>query len=200
MLDAPPHVSYGAAMAVKAGRYRFGSDRDRLVIRTSRDGMAAQAGHDLTIEAARWSGELTIGDDLAPAALEVKVDMGALVVREGTGGIKPLTDRDRRDIGAQMRKLLATDRNPEAVFAATAFEPDAAGGGVISGTFTLVGVARPLGLTVSQTGPDRYRATGTVLHSGYGIKPYSAFLGALKVRDAVEVEADVDLSAAEPAG
>jgi polyisoprenoid-binding protein YceI len=159
--------------------------------------MAAQAGHDLTIEATRWSGELTVGADLAPTALEVRVDMGALIVREGTGGLKPLTDRDRREIGATARKLLATDRNPKAVFIATKFEPDADGGGIISGTFTLHGVERPIQLTVSKAGPDRYRATGSVVQSAYGIKPYSAFLGALKVRDAVDIEADIDLS--EPA-
>jgi polyisoprenoid-binding protein YceI len=93
-----------------------------------------------------------------------------------------------------VRKLLATDRNPEAVFAATAFEPDGNGGGTASGTFTLTGVARPLRLSVSPAGQDRYRVTGSVLQSDYGIKPYSGFLGALKVRDAVGIEADIDLS------
>jgi polyisoprenoid-binding protein YceI len=160
--------------------------------------MAAQAGHDLTIEATRWSGELTVGDDLAPTALEARIDMGALIVREGTGGIKPLTDRDRREIGATARKTLAADRNPESVFTATGFEPDA-GGGTISGTLTLAGATRPVTLKVSQTGQDRYRVTGSVVQSDYGIKPYSGFLGALKVRDAVSVEADIDLSEPEEA-
>jgi glycine cleavage system protein P-like pyridoxal-binding family len=41
--------------------------------------------------------------------------------------------------------------------------------------------------------PDRYRATTAVAQSAHGIKPYSAFLGALKVRDDVEVEIEVDL-------
>ena len=181
-------------MAVQAGRYRFGSDHDRLVLQTARDGLVAQAGHDLTIEAARWSGELTVGDDLAPVALEVRVDMGALIVREGTGGLKPLTDRDRRDIGATARKTLGTDRNPESVFTATGFEPGAGGGGTVSGTLALGGVTRPIKLKVSQNGEDRYQATGSVLQSDYGIKPYSGFLGALKVRDAVSIEADIDLS------
>jgi polyisoprenoid-binding protein YceI len=170
------------------------------MLRTSRDGMAAQAGHDLAIEAARWSGELTVGDDLVPSGLEVHVDLGALTVREGTGGLKPLTDRDRRDIGGTARKLLKTDRFPEAVFTATGFEPAAGnpaagdGDGVISGSLTLAGVARPLRLTVSRTGPQTYRVAGKVVQSHYGIKPYTAFLGALKVRDAVEIEADINLS------
>ncbi|HYV77817.1 MAG TPA: hypothetical protein VE979_06785, partial [Streptosporangiaceae bacterium] len=67
--------------------------------------MAATAGHDLTIEASRWSGVLTVGEDLAPSALDVTIDLNALVVREGTGGIKPLSDRDRREIGGTARKL-----------------------------------------------------------------------------------------------
>ena len=160
--------------------------------------MAAQAGHDLTIEATRWSGELAVGDDQVPASVEVRVDLDALIVRTGTGGLKPLTDRDRREIGATARKLLASDRNREAVFTATKFEPDAADGGHVSGTFTLRGVDRPLQLTVSQAGQDRYHVTGSVLQSAYGIKPYTAFFGALKVRDRVDIEADIDLSG--PAG
>jgi polyisoprenoid-binding protein YceI len=157
--------------------------------------MAAQAGHDLTIEASRWSGELTIGDDLAPAALDVRVDLSALTVREGTGGLKPLTDRDRREIGGTARKLLKADRYPEATFNAAGFAAAPADDAWrISGTLTLAGVTRPLSLDVHRTGQDRYQARGTVRQSDYGIKPYTAFLGALKVRDVVGVEADIDLS------
>jgi polyisoprenoid-binding protein YceI len=185
-------------MAVKAGRHQLGTDRARIVLHTFRDGLAAQAGHDLTIEVGRWSGELTLNDDLSPAALDVQVDMGSLIVREGSGGLKPLSDRDRREIAVTARKTLAADRHPEANFTATEFQPDADGGGLIKGTLTLAGQARPLSLRVSQTGPDRYHATGQVVQSQHGIKPYSGFLGALRVRDAVDVEADVDL--AEPAG
>jgi polyisoprenoid-binding protein YceI len=181
-------------MAVQAGRHSLGTERSRIVLRTARDGLAAQAGHDLTIEAARWSGELTVGEDLVPTALEARIDMGALIVREGTGGVKPLTDRDKREIAVTARKVLAADRNPEAVYTATGFQPDGNGGGTVSGTFTLAGVERPLSLKVGQTGPDRYRATGSVRQSDYGIKPYSGFLGALKVRDAVGIEAEIDLS------
>ena len=34
-------------MAVLAGRHQFGPDRGRIILRTFRDGLAAQAGHDL---------------------------------------------------------------------------------------------------------------------------------------------------------
>jgi hypothetical protein len=43
------------------------------------------------------------------------------------------------------------------------------------------------------------RATGTVRQTDFGVKPYSGFLGALRVRDAVDVEAEVSLPAASRA-
>ena len=114
-------------MAVLAGRHQLGPDRGRIILRTFRDGLAAQAGHDLTIEATRWSGVLGVNEDLTPAALDVRIDRGALVVRDGTGGVKPLSDRDRREIAVTARKVLAADRHPEAVFAAAGFTPTAGG-------------------------------------------------------------------------
>ena len=183
-------------MAVSAGRHKLGPDRGQIILHTFRDGLAATAGHDLTIEVTRWSGELDINDDLSPAALDVRIDMGALTVRNGTGGIKPLTDRDRREIAVTARKVLAADRYPEAVFTTSTF-PVMGSGGEISGTFTLRGTAKPLRMRVTETGPDRYHAEATVVQSDYGIKPYTAFLGALRVRDAVDVAIDLDLS--EPA-
>ena len=93
-------------MVVGAGQHRLGPDRGRILLRTFRDGLAAQAGHDLTIEATRWSADLRVNDDLSPASLEVRIDLGALAVREGTGGVKPLTDGDRRDIKKTMSGIL----------------------------------------------------------------------------------------------
>ena len=185
-------------MVVHAGRHELGTERGRIVLHTFRDGLAAQAGHDLTIEVGRWSGVLSLNDDLSPASLDARIDLNSLIVREGTGGLKPLTDRDRREIAVTARKTLGVDRHPEATFTATDFKPGADGGGVITGTFTVAGTARPLRLQVSTTGPDRYHATGSVVQSQHGIKPYSGFFGALKVRDAVDVDIDVDLS--EPSG
>jgi len=181
-------------MTMNAGRHQLGPDRDQIVLHTARDGMAASAGHDLTIEVGQWSGELTLNDDLTPASLDVQVDIGSLVVREGTGGLKPLTDKDRREILATSRKVLGTDHHPQASFAAAEFQPESGGGGMITGTLTLAGRQRPLRLQVRKTGPGRYHASGQVVQSEHGITPYRGFLGALKVRDAVGVDVDVDLS------
>lgn len=182
-------------MAIRAGHHKFGPDQGRISLRTSRDGLAASAGHDLTIDAGRWSGELVVGAKMVAASLEVTVDLGALVVRAGTGGIKPLSDRDKREISVTARKVLGVDRHPEATFTASGFEagPDGSGG-VVRGSLTLAGQSRPLRLEVTEAGPGRYRATTTVRQTDFGIKPYSGFLGSLKVADAVQVEINLDLS------
>jgi polyisoprenoid-binding protein YceI len=206
-------------MAIHAGRHQFGMDKGRIALRTFRDGLAAQAGHDLTIEVARWSAELVVSEALAPESLNVSADLGSLVVKEGTGGLKPLTDRDKREIAVTARKVLQTERFPEAKFTATVFQPvpdssDVTAGahatstsatntgatdspGTMRGTITLAGQSGPLELRVQTAGGGRYTASGTIRQTDFGIKPYSGFFGALKVRDTVDIEVEVDLSAAE---
>jgi polyisoprenoid-binding protein YceI len=182
-------------MAANGGRHQIGPESGRLTLRTYRSGLAAQAGHDLTIDVTRWSGELDDPAGGAPGALDATIDLTSLDIREGRGGIKPLSDRDRRDITGQARKQLDTGHYPEASYAATGFTRGDAGGGAIDGTLTLHGQSQPLRLEVSKTGDGQYRATATVVQSQFGIKPYSGMFGALKLRDAVDVEVTVTLPA-----
>ena len=187
-------------MADQAGRLRLGAERGRIALLTTRDGLAAQAGHDLTIEITRWSAELEVTDDLSPAGLRVRADMNSLAVREGTGGVKPLTDRDRREIAVTARRLLGAERQAEATFSASGFEPDQNGGGIIHGTLNLNGVSQAVKMTVRKTEMAAYHATGSVRQSDFAIKPYTAFLGVLKVSDPVSIVVDVELPDDAPAG
>ena len=158
-------------MAVHPGRLQFGAERGRIALLTTRDGLAATAGHDLTIELTQWSAELEVADDLAPTGLTVRADMNSLVVREGRGGVKPLTDRDRREIAVTARKLLRVDRFPAVTFTAAQFDRDADGGGTLAGTLSLAGTDRPLRLTVTRrTGP-----AGTGSGTGSGDGPSGAY-------------------------
>src|SRR6201995_301693 len=194
-------------MAANGGRHQLGPESGRLTLRTYRSGLAAQAGHDLTIDVSRWQADIdlparnfTADTSAVPnneAALAATIDLTSLAIREGHGGIKPLTDRDRRDILGQAGKALDTGRYPEASYTATSFSPDPAGGGAgaIDGPLTLHGQSRPLRLQVDRTGDGQYRATATVVQSQFGIKPYSGMFGALKLRDDVELEVTVQLPA-----
>lgn len=140
---------------------------------------------------------MTTGDDGIPTALDVTIDMHSLTVLSGSGGVKPLSDRDRREIAATARKVLGAAAHPQARFSAKSFEPSggAASGGTMDGTFTLHGVAKPVRLQVSEAAPGHYHAATSIVQTEHGIKPYTGFFGALKVRNSVDVEVDVDLSA-----
>jgi polyisoprenoid-binding protein YceI len=191
-------MPYGAAMADDAGRLRFGAGQGKIALLTARDGLAAQVGHDLTIEITQWSAELVVADDHTPAGLTARAELNSLVVREGTGGVKPLTDKDRREIAVTARRLLRTDRHSVATFTASRFEPGQDGGGAVDGTLSLAGSERPLRLQVGKNGERAYHATASVRQSDFGIKPYTAFLGVLKVSDVVRIVVDVELPGEDP--
>lgn len=188
-------------MAVNAGTFRLGPGTGRIVIKTSRAGMAARAGHDLTIEVTRWSARIEVPPEsdggVASATVTAELDLGSLEAREGTGGLKPLTDGDRREIKKTMSGILGTGT---ATFTSSQIVPSGSSGGAIEGTLTLNGKTQPARLQVTEPGPGRYRGSATVVQSAFGIKPYSGFFGALKLRDEVGVEVEADLARAEPAG
>ena len=181
--------------------------------------MAARVGHDLTLDVTRWSADITVpvgapaettpaetvpaetasaevapDGDLSAATVTAELDLGSLVVREGTGGARPLSDSDRRDIESTMRKILSGSGGPAtAVFRSTRVIPSATGG-AIEGTLTLNGRSQPVRLQLTGPAPGRYRGTVTIVQSAFGIKPYTGFFGALKLRDEVTAEFEVDLN------
>jgi polyisoprenoid-binding protein YceI len=175
------------------GSFRLGPDSGRVVIKTGRAGLAARAGHDLTIEVTRWSATVTMpADGVAAAEVAAELDLGSLAVLEGTGGAKPLSDKDRRDILNTAGKILGRGT---ARFTSTRIVP-AASGGAIEGTLTLNGTTRPARLQLVSRGPGQYRGTATVRQTDHGITPYTGFFGALKLKDEVTVEVEADLTRA----
>jgi polyisoprenoid-binding protein YceI len=163
-----------------------------MLLRTGRTGVGAPAGHDLTIEVTDWSAQVDIPETgPADAVITARVNVGSLAVREGTGGARPLSDRDRDEIQKNARRTLDVDRHPAASFESTRIVIRE-GGATITGTLMVHGVAAPIEVDVREGAPEQFRATAVVSQSLHGVRPYSAFLGALKVRDDVDVEIQVD--------
>jgi polyisoprenoid-binding protein YceI len=185
-------------VAATTGNFRLGPDTGRVVIKTTRAGLAARAGHDLTLEVTRWSAQVQVppedGGGVTAATVSAELDLGSLEVREGKGGAKPLTDGDRRDIKKTMSGILG---GGTASFASTRVIRSGASGGAIEGTATFNGKSQPVRLQVISPGEGRYRGGGTLNQTAFGIKPYTGFFGALKLKDEVVVEFEVDLSKVE---
>ena len=184
------NARYGRPVAATTGNFKLGPDNGRIVLTTGRNGLAARAGHDLTIEVTRWSAQVEVPGEGVPAAIvSAELDLGSLEVRSGSGGAKALSDKDRRDIKKTMSGILG---GGTASFTSSRIV-QAGGGGGIEGTLTLNGKTGPLRLQVSEPAPGQYQGTATVLQSAFGIKPYVGFFGALKIKDEVGIEVEVTL-------
>jgi polyisoprenoid-binding protein YceI len=180
-------------MTLEAGSYPIGPETGQLLLRTGREGVAARAGHDLLITFESWTGQVVLrGVDPPAADVSVSVEIGSMKIIEGTGGVKPLSNRDRREITSTALRLLEAGKHPTATFTSTSVS-GGSDGGAIEGMLTIRGKAVPV--TIDVTGGDVWHGTTSVRHSAFGIKPHTAFFGALKVADELGIEVDVDLSA-----
>lgn len=171
-------------MTLPPGTHRFGPDGASLVVKTYREGVAGKVGHDLIIEVRRWDATLQVGDDPAATTLELNADAGSLHPREGLRGLKPLSDRDRREIVKNINdKVLG---GQPISFSSTGAE--AAGDGVtVRGELTMYGATRPVSFDLAAEADGALSAATELTQSNWGISPYRGLMGALKVRDTLEV-------------
>jgi polyisoprenoid-binding protein YceI len=175
-------------MAIQAGTYQLGPDNADLRVKTGRGGAAAKAGHDLTIGVTSWNATLTVGDS---SSLELNADSSSLEVLAGEGGVNKLGDDDKTDIKKSidndiLKKKDIQFRSSEITTTDTGLKVD--------GELTLVGNSQPASFDVSVGDDGALSASTTVTQSDFGIKPYSALFGALKVTDDVEVSIEGKIS------
>jgi polyisoprenoid-binding protein YceI len=183
-------------MDLSDGEYPLGPEAGRLLVKTARTGLGAKAGHDLTIEVTRWHGSAVVNQaSPADSAVTLEAEVASFEVREGTGGVKPLTDGDRAEIKRTlMDRILQANRHPVIRFASTGVSgtPESFR---LDGDLTISGATHPVTVQ-GQLAGNRAQGSATVTQSRWGIKPYSAFFGALKLRDEVEIEFDLTLAPA----
>ena len=174
-------------MAIQAGTYKLGPDNGSLTVETGRGGAAAKAGHDLTIEVASWDATLEVGDS---SSLQLNADPTSLHVREGKGGMQALGEDDKADI----RKTIDKDvLKKKSISFASSSVAEADGGLAVSGDLEMGGKSQPVSFVVSGDGAS-VTSSADIKQSAWGIKPYSALFGALKVNDELTVEVDGSLS------
>ncbi|HET9050772.1 MAG TPA: YceI family protein [Candidatus Dormibacteraeota bacterium] len=178
----------------------LGPGNGSVKFRTFRDGLASKAGHDLVLGVDRWSATLDgDSDDPSSSRVTATLDLRSISIQQATGGVKPLSDGDRKDIIKNLEKTLNVGQNPEVTFRTTGVNAGGVGSVDLSGTITLSGKSSPIRFQLQrQSGMGGERLTGTVpiLHSAFGIKPYSGLLGALKIKDEVLVDVDVNVPTA----
>jgi polyisoprenoid-binding protein YceI len=179
-------------MPLQTGTFELGPADGSLVVKTYREGMASKAGHDLVMEVGGWKATVQLDPDPARSTIAVTADSRSLQVREGAGGVKPLTDKDRTDIGRLIDDKVL--RGQPIAFRSTAVQPDAdAGHLTVSGELTIGGSTRPVTAQLDLAPDGRVTGTIPLTQSEWGIKPYRGLMGALRVRDALEIAIDARL-------
>ena len=172
------------------GTYTLGPDDGTLSVRTGRTGAAAKAGHDLVIDVTAWVATLAVGENAADTTVELDADAASLRVREGSGGMQSLGDDDKANIESTIDDEVLERR--AITFRSTAVT-GADGMLNVQGELTLGARTRPLAFDLAVGDDGRLRATVVVTQTEFGMKPYSALFGALKVADDVRVEIDAGL-------
>jgi len=184
-------------VSIPAGTHTFGPENSALWVMTTRTGAAAKAGHDLLIHVTAWQATLEVGEDPAETSVAFEADATSLRVREGTGGMQALGDDDK----ASIEQTIDDDvlKQMGIGFRSTAVQTAADGSRIsVQGELTLVGQSRPIAFDLTVGDDGKLSGSVVVKQTGWGITPYSALFGALKVADEVEVVINASWRRADP--
>jgi polyisoprenoid-binding protein YceI len=178
-------------MATEPGTYELGPQDGKLLVRTTKGGAASKAGHNLLIEVERWGGTAQFAEDPAESLLELNADSTSFKVVEGSGGMKSLDADDKAAIAQTINQEVL--KGTPITFKSTRVRADGDAGLHVTGDLELVNGVNVIAFDLTVTDDGRVTASATVKQSEWGMKPYSALFGALKVMDEVGVEIDAKL-------
>jgi polyisoprenoid-binding protein YceI len=169
-------------MSIPEGTHKIGPSNGSLKIMTGKEGAAAKMGHDLVLVVNSWEATVEGGDN---ASISLTADPGSIEVESGSGGAKPLGDKDKADIKKSISgKVLGSS---QITFQSSEVTDSGAKGDLsIAGKSDSVNV--PLNVSDS-----KISGSLKISQSTFGIKQFSAMMGALKVKDGVEVSFEGNL-------
>lgn len=160
-----------------------------LRIQTGVAGRAAKMGHRLTIAMQSWEATVRWAGD-KPKSAELTVAVDSLAVLSGEGGIKPLAGPEKGVARANALKSLDAKKFPQIRFVADDIAKTT-DGYRLTGTTEIHGTTRPqvVDLRVEDRGDAWALSTEvSITQSDFGVKPYSLFMGSLRVADEVTLE------------
>jgi polyisoprenoid-binding protein YceI len=180
-------------VSLRPGTHSVGPDSGTCHVHTYREGVAQKVGHDLIIGVGQWRATVEIGEDGTPKSISLEADPRSLRVLEGHRGVKPLTESDCAEIRSNIDEKIL--RGQPIKFSSSAVELSD-GRLVARGELAMAGTTKPASFELGLDERGRVAGTLPVPQSEWGIKPYRAFMGALRVRDTVDVVLDVELPSA----
>jgi polyisoprenoid-binding protein YceI len=158
-----------------------------LHVFTFKEGVLSAMAHDLRIRLDAF--EVTLDGPAVRAEFDLRALSVEGPVTSGTREVTAYDARQRTDVEKAMHgEVLLSAKHPRALFRGTA-TPDGSGLRV-EGQLELAGRAAPIAFDVV-SGAGGYGARFELQPSRWGIAPYKAMLGAIRVKDVVRVELSV---------
>lgn len=154
---------------------------------TFKEGLLSPVAHDLRLRITRFSLDV----DAAASSVVAKFDTNSLVVdcpmKDGAENPSALSESDKQKIAGQIREdVLHGSQHPEAVFRSRIVTARADGGYDLEGELTLHGVTKPLAAQ-TRVVAGRQQVELRIHQPDFGITPYRAMLGTLKIQADVTV-------------
>lgn len=163
----------------------------RCRVFTFKEGLLSAVAHDLEIDVQRLTVEWPDDRSRVRAVFDARSLHVLHAMHDGQPNPSGLSDRDKRKIeGTIADDVLHASREPEIVFEASVTMLEADAHARLEGTLRLAGRTRPIVLEAVRRG-DAWTCTATLHQPDYGITPYSAMLGTLKIKPDVRVEVRV---------
>lgn len=169
---------------------RYDAYDSECLVFSFKDGLLARLAHDLKMHVERFSIEFdeesgTIQATFDPSSLQV-----VCAQVDGRDDPATLSQGDKKKIHDSITKdVLRVRKHPEIRFESTDVAPRG-DGYTVEGQLRLYGHSRAIHTNVRAEG-DRWITDITIHQPDFGIKPYTAALGALKVKPDVRVRVSV---------
>lgn len=166
-----------------------------LLVQTGVTGRVAKLGHRLTLAMTAW--EVTVASDGdTPVSATLTVDVSSLVVVRGSGGVKGLSGPEKALARSNALGALDAKRHPAITFRTDTID-STEHGYRLAGNLDIHGTSahRTVDVTRIDLG-DAWRMTceAVVRQTDFGVKPYSLFMGSVRVADDVTVSFDATLA------
>jgi polyisoprenoid-binding protein YceI len=199
---APPLPERVYQQAARAGEavYRVDTQRSRVFLRTGRDGPMKSAGHDHVIASVDVEGLVLVSDDPGKSRADLRLPLQQLVVDDPA-----YRERFGLEPGLPESAIEGTTRNmQEKVLESNLFPWATASVRVLSMqdaqaeldvTVTVHGASFDYTMPADvDIGQDTLRVSGsmTVQHSDFGLIPFSAAGGLLRVAEDIEIAFEIE--------
>ena len=186
-------------MALKAGSYHLTSNSGKLSVYTFKEGFLSVVAHDLLIDVTNFTIKPIIPDTgVQSASIEAEIQANSLKVvcamKDGQENHAALKEKDKADIEeATFKDVLHPSKYPTINFRSSNIQ-EKDGVYHVKGELTLHGVTRPIEFDAKTTTGKDLKGRVTISQKDFGIKPYKALLGTIKVKNEVDIAFDVSLS------